>query len=208
MTEAFRPHLTDETLNEFLDQALEAPARAAVAEHLATCAACSRRLEALRAVFSGLAELPPAPLGRDLRAGVLAAVRAQGPARLRPIADPKRPAFQAIFALQLLAALALLAFAWPFAASLTLPEQLLSANGLSTGNIAASLAYAWFGLSGLWPALQQWLASVAAQSAVPLADALPPIAAGVVLAAAGLFWLMGNALLLRPGPAPRMRRQS
>jgi anti-sigma factor RsiW len=67
MTERRNPHLADETLNEFLDQALGPAARAAAAEHLATCAACSARLEALSAVFSSLAELPPAPLGRDLR---------------------------------------------------------------------------------------------------------------------------------------------
>ena len=213
MTDSLHPHLADETLNEFLDQALEEPARAAAAEHLAACAACSTRLEALRVVFSELADLPPAPLGRDLRLGVLSAVRAQRPAQIRPIADPKRPAFQAIVALQLFATLALLAFAWPFAASLALPARLFGASGFGTGafgtgNIAANLAGAWMGFSGLWPALQHWLEAVATQAALPFAELLPPIAASVVLAAAGLFWLFGNALLLRPGPAPRLRRPS
>jgi uncharacterized membrane protein YccF (DUF307 family) len=208
MTERRNPHLADETLNEFLDQALGPAARAAAAEHLATCAACSARLEALSAVFSSLAELPPAPLGRDLRAGVMAAVRAPRPAQLRPIADPRQPAFQMIFALQLLAALALLAFAWPFAASLANPEGLFGASGLGMGNLAAGVASAWIAFSGLWPALQHWLSGIAAPPAVPLAAVLPPVAAGLVLVAAGLFWLLGNALLLRPGTAAPLRRHS
>jgi hypothetical protein len=43
---------------------------------------------------------------------------------------------------------------------------------------------------------------------VPLAAVLPPVAAGLVLVAAGLFWLLGNALLLRPGTAASLRRHS
>jgi anti-sigma factor RsiW len=206
MTERLNPHLSDETLNELLDQTLEAPARDAAAAHLATCAACAGRLDSLRAVFSGLADLPPAPLGRDLRAGVMAAVRQQQPAHLRMIADPKQPAFQAIFALQLLAALALLAFAWPFVAALAQPERLLGAGGLGTDNIAAGLASAWVSFSSLWPALQRWLSNVVSQPEVPLADVLPPVAASLVLVTAGLLWLLGNALLLRPGPGARLRR--
>ena len=207
MTERLNTHLTDETLNEYLDLALDLAAHDAAAAHLTSCAACATRLEALRAVFSGLADLPPAPLQRDLRAGVMAAVRAQRPAPLRPIADPKQPAFRLIFAVQVLAALALLAFAWPFLAGLAHPERLLG-SGLSTDTIAPGLASAWVSFSGLWPALQRWLATAVTQPDVPLAAWLPPLAATLVLVAGGLLWLLGNALLLRPRPGPRLRRQS
>jgi anti-sigma factor RsiW len=206
MTERLNAHLADETLNEFLDRALAAPARATAAEHLATCAACTRRLEALQAVFSELADLPPAPLARDLRVGVMAAVRAQRPAQLRPIADPRRPAFQLIFGVQVLAALVLLAFAWPFAASLANPERLFGAGAFGSANLAAGLASAWVAFSGLWPAITGWLAGLANPPAMPWAAVLPPLAAGLILVAGGLLWLLGNALLLRPGSMAPLRR--
>ncbi len=200
------PHLSDETLNEFLDQALEGSVRSAAAAHLEACAACSARMQMLSAVFSDLADLPPAPLARDLRAGVLAAVRAQRPAKLRPIADPHQPAFKVIFGLQLLAAVALFGFAWPFVAGLTHPEQYLGA-AWNQGTVTAAWAGARLEFSGLWPAFQAWL-TTAAQTTWPLMAVWQPAAAGLVLAAAGLFWLLGNALLLRPRPALRLRRHS
>ena len=83
MIDQMNPHLSDETLNEFLDEALEGSARAAAAAPLAACAACSSRLEALSVVLSELEHLPAAPLGRDLRAGVMAAVRAERQAVMR-----------------------------------------------------------------------------------------------------------------------------
>ena len=159
-------------------------------------------------VFGQLADLPPAPLGRDLRLGVMAAVRAQQPARLRPIADPQRPAVQLVFGLQVLAAIALLVFAWPFVANLAHPQQWIGAGVSGPGMLASTLTQDWIGFSGLWPAVQHWLAIAVNQPAAPLAAVLSPAAAGLVLAAAGIFWLLGNALLLRPGAALRFRRHS
>lgn len=206
MSNRVNPHVSDETLNEFLDGALEGSARAAVEAHLAGCRACSARLEALGAVFTGLATLPEAPLAHDLRAGVMAAVRAPSRVPLKPIADPRLFGFKLIFTLQLLAALVLLAFAWPFLAGQASLAPLIGAADIT--RFVAQVASAWLDFGGLWLALQHWLALAATQPAMPLEKFLQPAVAGLVLVAAGMLWLLGNALLLRPRPASRLRRNS
>jgi hypothetical protein len=206
MTDRPSTHLSEATLNEYVDQALGEPERAAVSAHLAGCPVCTERLAALRVLFVGLAELPSAPLGRDLRAGVLASLSAGRAAPLRPVADPRRPAVRWVFAAQLLAALLLLAFAWPFVAGAAHPERWL--GGLGPGALAAGLAGAWISFTGAWPAAEHWLAGAASQPNLPLAALLPPVGAAAVLVAAGALWLLGNALLLRPGLAGRLGRHS
>ena len=204
MTDRLIPHLSDELLNEYLDAALAPSARSTAAAHLAACPACAERLSSLSVVFSELAKLPPAPLRRDLRAGVMAAVRAQRPTALRPLADPKRRPVQLVFGLQLLAAFALLAFAWPFLVPLA-GLQRIFAPGLFDG-LAAGLTGARLPSANLWPAVQGWLAGLGTQSALLFAIVPSPLVVGLVLLAAGLLWLLGNALLLRPNAAPRLRR--
>ncbi len=204
MTDRLIPHLSDEQLNEYVDEALAPSARSAAAAHLATCPDCAARLSSLSLVFSELAQLPPAPLRRDLRAGVMAAVRAQRPTALRPLADPKRRPVQLVFGLQLLAAFALLAFAWPFLAPLA-GLQRIFAPGIF-GGLAAELTGAGLPSANLWPTVQGWLAGLGTQSALLFAVVPSPLVVGLVLLAAGLLWLLGNALLLRPNAAPRLRR--
>jgi hypothetical protein len=153
-----------------------------------------------------LAALPPAPLGRDLRLGVMAAVRAPRQTALRPIADPRRPVFQLVFALQLLAALALMAFAWPYMAGVAQLGPLIGSADIS--RFVAQLAGAWLDFAGLWLALQRWLAVLATQPALRPEILLQPAVAGLILVAGGALWLLGNALLLRPRPASRLRRNS
>jgi hypothetical protein len=206
MTDHPNAHLSDRTLNEYLDQALAEPERTAAAGHLAACARCTERLAALHVLFVGLAELPPALLGRDLRAGVLASIDASRPAAPQPRADPRRPAVQWVFAAQLLAGLVLLAFAWPFVAGAAHPEHWL--GRLNAGPLAAGLAGAWLSFTGAWPTAEHWLAQTGRQPSLSLAALLPPVAAAAILAAAGALWLLGNALLLYPGPAGRPRRHS
>ena len=199
MTERLDPHLSDDTLNEYLDGALHSPARSAVEAHLAGCPACAARAAALSRVFTGLATLPDAPLSRDLRSSVMAAVRARPPLALRPIADPRRPAFRLVFILQSGLALGLLAFAWPFVMGHALALPPIVAGDLS-GMLAGWIG-AWVNPAGLWPALQNWAASDSAQLVLPNLVVLQPLVAGLVLAAAGALWVLGNALLLRHGPA-------
>jgi len=203
MTELPSPHLTDDTLNEYLDDALQGAARSAAAAHLASCAECAGRLEALRALFAGLEALPEAPLERSLTPGVMAYVRGSPPfvpaARLRPVVDPSRPAFRLIFALQTGLALALLAFAWPFVMSLALPLPPVVAGDLA--GLAAGWASGWPSPAGLWVGLQTWAAT--AQPTLPRLTALQALAAGLLLVLAAVCWLAGNALLLRRSLTPR-----
>jgi anti-sigma factor RsiW len=70
-------HLTDETLNEYLDDALPPAARAEVDAHLRDCADCELRLDELADVFFALDSLPDLELARDLSGDVVRAVTAQ-----------------------------------------------------------------------------------------------------------------------------------
>jgi len=63
-------HLSDEILNEYLDDALPPDARAEVESHLRDCADCELRLDELADVFFELSALPEADLMRDLSADV------------------------------------------------------------------------------------------------------------------------------------------
>ena len=54
-------HLSDEILNEWLDEAVEPSARAAVEAHLAGCQDCAARLDTLRSLFVRLDTLPDLP---------------------------------------------------------------------------------------------------------------------------------------------------
>src|SRR5581483_5297584 len=95
-------HPEERQLHEYLDGALAEAERARLAAHLAGCAACSERLWAARRLFALLAELPEAPLARDLTPGVLAAVGDPAPSRSR------QPVLAALAVLELAAALGLI----------------------------------------------------------------------------------------------------
>ena len=58
-------HLTDEQLNEYLDN--ETSERAQIELHLSSCDECAARLTALQALFSEIESLPELTLTRDLR---------------------------------------------------------------------------------------------------------------------------------------------
>jgi len=68
-------HLSEETLNEMLDEALTAETLAAAQAHLEHCSDCRARLAELQALSVQLAALAPAPLQRDLAAAVLAQIK-------------------------------------------------------------------------------------------------------------------------------------
>jgi anti-sigma factor RsiW len=68
-------HLSEETLNEMLDEALTTQVLAAAQAHLQHCADCQARLAELQALSVQLAVLAPAPLPRDLAASVLAQIK-------------------------------------------------------------------------------------------------------------------------------------
>jgi anti-sigma factor RsiW len=78
-------HLTEDQLQEYLDQTLPFGVRRRAEAHLASCDTCAGRLEELKVVFAGLATLPERRLSRDLSAAVLPRLRQPGPRRWRPV---------------------------------------------------------------------------------------------------------------------------
>jgi anti-sigma factor RsiW len=75
-------HLSDEILNEYLDDALPPDARAEIELHLRDCADCELRLDELADLFFELSALPEADLTRDLSADVVRSLTPQPLPRL------------------------------------------------------------------------------------------------------------------------------
>ena len=103
-------HLTDEQLNEYLDN--ETAERAVIEAHLATCGECATRLFTLQALFADLGSLPEVNLSTDLAA------------RFTPSRSltPQLPRWLTLTAtLQAAAALLLATLAAPFAAQMLEP---------------------------------------------------------------------------------------
>lgn len=94
-------HLDEAVLNEYLDKALEQPARRAVEAHLDICPHCRTRLDDLGVVFHSLSLLAEKPLAHDLTSGILD--RLPGPAL--PLGWKLALALQAGVALGLLGAI-------------------------------------------------------------------------------------------------------
>ena len=64
-------HLSDETLNEYLDRALAPDLHTETEAHLAACPDCAARLVNLRALFAELDALPDLPLEADIAPAIL-----------------------------------------------------------------------------------------------------------------------------------------
>ena len=69
-------HLTEEELNEYLDNEIQDRARAEL--HLSSCDECAARLATLQALFTEIESLPELALTRDLAAPVMRTVVGAG----------------------------------------------------------------------------------------------------------------------------------
>jgi hypothetical protein len=151
MTDQPPVHLSDDTLYEYLDEALAPAELAQAGAHLVGCGECAGRLAQLRALFAGLEALPDAALSRDLSPAITHALR-----RPRPtVVMPRHPLYRLIFPAQAFVAIVLLAFAWPLVAD--------RVSGLASP--AATL------LNNLLPSLPT-LADLSDRAAQPLPDLL------------------------------------
>lgn len=174
-------HLTEETLNEYLDHALPPVARAEADAHLADCAVCAAELESLRVLFTEIESVPEAALERNLAPAVVAQISTSrvGVPRLVSWAL----VIQGIATLVVLASLSLLA---DFSA-LTLPPIPLT-----------------------WPTLPP-VPDVASWFMLPSFsfNFNPPVFLLVLLiVSAGLLWLVGNGLLLLLPRTTSLKRRS
>ena len=115
-------HLSDASIYEYLDDALQKPERARVTAHLSQCEACANRLTQARALFQALDELPDVELQRDLAPGVLETINA---ARFETRGASKT-------------------MRWVFLGQLLVALVILAARG---GNLRAWQAVPWYALT-------------------------------------------------------------
>ena len=172
-------HLTDELLNEYLDN--ELADRAPVEQHLSICADCAARLTALQALFTDLDSLPDEALSSSLASRLIL------PSHL-PAALPR---FLRL-AVTLQAALAVIAIivAAPFVMEFVSP-YLVTVQMPSLTEIIFQAQSQWFA----------WL-DVLSKFQLPTLPEIPVVEISslyIVLTLAGMsiLWLIGNGLLLR-----------
>lgn len=174
-------HLSEESLDLYLDRGLAPGEREVVEAHLAGCADCRERLGALAGLYGAFAALPAEPLPVDLTAGVMARIapRRAGQGRL----------VEAVLAVQ--AALAALLAFW-FVAQ---PAERMALAWLGERVGIGNLPLAWAG----WR-VPEWPATVG----LPLS--LAPAQWSLVALAGAVVWAVVNRALLGQG-APPVRRQ-
>ena len=167
-------HLTDEQLNEYLDEATTE--RVQIEAHLSSCEECAACLSTLQNLFTELDSLPELELTRDLAA----------PFTLRPSLPAQLPKFLTLtVTLQAAVALTAIILAVPFIAQF-IPVLELS----SLSNVPIQLQTQW----------TTWL-NMLSQFQFPTLSAFTVEISSIYLlsALAGVFtlWLVGNGLLLR-----------
>lgn len=168
-------HLTDDQLNEYLDN--EIADRAHIVSHLVSCANCAARLTALQALFAELDSLPDVELTHSL------AARFTTQGQLAP----QLPRWLTLTAtLQAAFALIALILAAPFVMNL-----LPAIETPSFTEIFLQMQSQWLSL----------LTTITNYQLPPL-PSLPPLqistlTLSLTLAGASLLWLVGNGLLLR-----------
>ncbi len=170
-------HLTDQELNEYLDN--ESANRAEIKTHLDSCDECAARLSALQALFTDLDSLPEVALSTNIAA------------RFSPRLSlaPQLPRWLTLTAsLQAAAALVALIVAIPFF-SIMLPQ-------IETPSFTTWL----FEIQSLWTS---WLDALSNyQLPITQFPNLPayPVELStlfIALAIVSIFWIFGNGLLLR-----------
>jgi anti-sigma factor RsiW len=200
-------HLSNETLNLYLDNTLDSRQRAAADAHLAVCEACQAELSALRRLFATIEALPLDLLPADLTARVLEQI-AYVPEpqnrrtenrnyRLRTTDHEQNPQpALVVAALAVQVALAVALAIW-------LAPQLVEVASASLSTLRLSAP---FGLASVLTALNGWVAAASAALS-GLARAGDMVSLGllggvttaqwsIILVGVGVVWFFGNRFLL------------
>jgi len=171
-------HLTDEQLNEYLDN--ESNERLIIEMHLDSCGECAARLSALQALFTDVESLPEIALTKNLAA------------RFVPNRSliPQLPRWLTLTAsLQAAAALVALIVAVPFISSM-LPQ-------IEPPSFTTYL----FELQALWASWLDMLSNfqfpTSQFASLPAYPTFETTTLFIALAVVSLFWIFGNGLLLR-----------
>jgi hypothetical protein len=208
------PHLTDETLNEYLDGELTAAARGEAHAHLAACGHCAGRLARMQRLYARLEGAPEVPLRVDVAAGVMQAIARQPDfvRQPRPRRAAPRAAWRWVLAAQAAGAVLLLALAWPFASA-----AVAAWFGPAAAPVWLAQAQAWLAqvadparaLAQVWADAQALAAQLAGAARGDwLGGLLGPAEAGLLVALAAGVWLAGSALILRRPVGTLWRRRS
>lgn len=195
-------HLSDETLNEYLDGVLSPQAMARADSHLSGCETCTRRLGRSAELFATLEGLPEVPLLRNLAPGIVETLRSRAAAGQR---QSRKLTWRLGLALaaEAVGSLALVILYLPQAVAGLAPAALPD----FTDSIAAVLEEAAVYYTALLatpdPLGLEALAASLGRLSIPWASVSSLI---TLLAAATLLWLLGNGILLRRGPLSENRR--
>jgi hypothetical protein len=176
-------HLSDETLNEYLDNALAAADLSEAESHLAACLECAGRLTELRILFTDLDLLPERTLEVDLVPRVLSLL----PESVLP------RSIRWLAAAQMLAATIAVVIAWPLVAAV-FPEGIIPP--LPSLNESLESLSLWFSTIGPFQ-IPNLLFDVPSFSLDFPSTTLVIAVIGILL-----LWLISNGLLL----IPRSRR--
>ena len=178
-------HLTDEQLNEYLDN--ETNERVQIETHLSSCGECAARLSALQALFTELDSLPEVALTKSLSEASPWGAAPFLPTRNLPAPLPKFLTLTVI--LQAAFALTAIIIAIPFVANLLpafeIPSLAESLAQLSTFNLQPAT----FQLPNFQPAN---LPTFNFQPATFEISSLLMALAGV-----SVLWILGNGVFLR-----------
>lgn len=195
-------HLSDQTLNEYLDGVLSSRALAQAEGHLKECELCSRRLAEVTELFATLDGLPEVPLDRDLAPGVVDSIRARAASHRR---SSLRSTWRLGLALtaEAVGALVLLGLVWPEALSGLSRGATLDLTGPVISLVEEVGVFLSAVLTSPDPlGLEAFAARISAPS-IPWAS----LSSLIILLTASVFvWLLGNGLLIRRGPLAANRR--
>jgi hypothetical protein len=182
-------HISEELVNEYLDQVLSPEVQVEVEAHLASCPACQVQLEDLGTLFAALEKLPDLALGHDLSPMVLRSIRPRG--------LPWRTG-RWVFGLQMVLAVFLLVFSVPILAS-QFPEVRLDQISIEAASIFNQ------SIDNLMMTWSDWLVSANVFFSEWIEFTRPsayfsgsPINLWLWVGLLGLVWLFGNGLLLGP----------
>ena len=169
-------HLTDEQLNEYLDN--ESTERIQIETHLSSCDECAARLTTLQTLFAEIESLPELELTQTIAARI-------APTPSLPVSQ--LPTWLTLTAtLQTMLALTTVLLAAPFITKLLPPLQ------------TPSLTDVFLRLQSQWIALLDTLSTFQFPT-IPQIPALelPSLFVILTLTGVSMLWLVGNGLLLR-----------
>jgi len=167
-------HLTEEQLNEYLDN--ESTERAVVEAHLSSCDECAARLSTLQNLFTELDSLPELELTRDLAAPFIP----------RPSLPAQLPKFLTLtVTLQAAAALVVSILAAPF-----FIKVLPAIEMPSFGKVFIQI-------QSQWTAWLDVLSNIQMPTIPTFSFELSSLYLMSALVAVSMLWLVGNGLLLR-----------